>query len=212
MAEWACTVSHNTRTRRQQWNCVAAASHHARKLCSGLSENILETRNRKRSKSSEKNWRRKGSFKTLKCTDMYAASISGNPSEAAEVRRAHWGKQDFQNRPYTLSPVICHKFLWRKGTDTGSDLGRPFLYSCPCLGLSHNFCSTCCTLAWKRPSCTGVMLPVNPYDQQPWKTVPSLSTSAPFCTALGEVRLTHRHASCSTIFPTCPEHKAGGQK
>lgn len=165
VAEWTCTAFHNTRRRRQQWNRVAAASHHARKWCSSLSDNILKTKNRKCFKSSAKNWRRKGSFKTLNSTDMHATSISGNPSEVAEVRRTHWEKNHFQNRPYTLSAVTYHKFLWRE--DVGqSDLGRPFSCSCPCLGLRHKFCSTCCTSAWKRPHCTGVIFPVNTYEQQ----------------------------------------------
>lgn len=134
MAEWACTVFHNARTRRQQGNCVAVASHHARKLCSTLSENILETKNRKCSKSSEENWR-KDSFKTLKCTDMYATSISGNPSEM-QKSGGHTGGIPISRTELILSPVICPKFLWRESTSMGSGLGKPFLYSSPCLGLT----------------------------------------------------------------------------
>lgn len=135
MAEWACTVFHNARTRRQQGNCVAVASHHARKLCSTLSENILVTKNRKCSKSSEENWRRKDSFKTLKCTDMYATSISGNPSEM-QKSGGHTGGIPISRTDLILSPVICPKFLWRESTSMGSGLGKPFLYSSPCLGLT----------------------------------------------------------------------------
>lgn len=191
MAEWACTVFHNARTRRQQWNCVAVASHHARKLCSALSENILETKNRKCSKSSEENWRRKDSFKTLKCTDMYATSISGNPSEVAEVRRAHWGKPDFQNRPYTVSSYLPQVPV--KGKHFHGVWPREAILILTPLFRVDNFGSTCCTSAWKRPPRTGVMFPVNTYKQQPQDTVPSLSTSAPFCTALGEMMLTQPH-------------------